>query len=113
MKYSFYQKKDHTQKMHERMNFEKLNLRVIPLSLQVLRQLLPNGTVQNQEYVALNPTRKDKHLGSFRINTISGKWADFATGDKGGDIISLWAYIKGVRQIDAARKLQAITGGLQ
>jgi hypothetical protein len=72
---------------------------------------LPGGTLENREYVALNPTRCDERLGSFRINTLTGKWADFATGDKGGDIISLWAYVEGISQTDAARVLQSIIGG--
>jgi hypothetical protein len=32
-------------------------------------------------FEALNPTRRDRKPGSFRINLRSGKWADFATGE--------------------------------
>jgi hypothetical protein len=32
-------------------------------------------------------------------------WADFATGDKGGDPVSLYAYLMGISQSDAARAL--------
>jgi len=67
-----------------------------------IRSLLPNGKVEASEFVSLNPTRIDKKLGSFRINTISGKWADFATGDRGGDLIALYAYLKGVSNYEAA-----------
>jgi hypothetical protein len=35
----------------------------------------------------------------------AGVWADFATGDSGGDPISLAAYLFGLRQGEAARKL--------
>ena len=66
---------------------------------------LPSGRFERREYVALNPTRADKSLGSFRINMDTGKWSDFATGDKGGDLIALRAYIDGSSQIDAAKKL--------
>ncbi len=76
----------------------------------ILRQLLPNGKKDGDEYVALNPTRNDKKLGSFRINTRSWKWADFATNDKGGDIISLYAYVRGVNQLTAAKEILKITG---
>jgi len=55
--------------------------------------------------LALNPTRMDKNIGSFGINVKTGVWADFATGDKGGDIISFYAYVRGMSQIDAARDL--------
>lgn len=60
--------------------------------------------------LALNPTREDRNLGSFSINTKTGLWADFATGDKGGDIISFYAYLHGVSQIEAARELARILG---
>jgi hypothetical protein len=36
--------------------------------------------------------------------------ADFATGDKGGDPISLAAYVFGTSQVDAARTLAAALG---
>ena len=76
----------------------------------ILSQLLPVGKTAGSEYIALNPTRNDKNLGSFRINTTTGKWADFATGDKGGDIISLYAYIKSVNQLTAAKELLRLIG---
>mgnify|MGYP000514697601 CR=1 FL=1 len=76
----------------------------------ILRRLLPTGKIAGSEYIALNPTRNDKNLGSFRINTTTGKWADFATGDKGGDIISLYAYIKNVNQLTAAKELLRFVG---
>jgi hypothetical protein len=53
----------------------------------------------------LNPTRSDNKVGSFSVNRHTGKWADFATGDKGGDVISLYAYVHGVSQLEAARVL--------
>jgi len=67
-----------------------------------IRSLLPNGKIEASEFVALNPLRVDKKLGSFRINTITGKWADFATNDRGGDLIALYAYLKGVSNYEAA-----------
>ncbi len=76
----------------------------------ILRHLLPTGKKVGNEYIALNPTRNDKNLGSFRINTTTGRWADFATGDKGGDIISLYAYVKGINQRTAAKELLSLVG---
>ena len=60
--------------------------------------------------MALNPTRPDKSIGSFAINVRSGAWADFATNDVGGDIISFYAYIHGMSQIDAAHALASELG---
>lgn len=68
----------------------------------LLRSWLPDGKAQGKDWVALNPTRKDKHHGSFRINIDSGQWLDHATGDKGGDLVSLYAYLNHCGQRDAA-----------
>ena len=40
----------------------------------------------------------------------AGSWADFATGDKGGDPVSLVAYIENIAQGDAARLLAKLLG---
>lgn len=49
------------------------------------------------EWVAYNPNRNDKHLGSFRINLNSGKWADFAVQDaRGNNLSSLAMYLFGI-----------------
>jgi len=68
-------------------------------------KLLPTGRIERNELVALNPTRDDKTLGSFRVNLINGKWIDWATSDKGSDIISLCAYLHGTSQYRAAQYL--------
>lgn len=40
----------------------------------------------------------------------TGRWADFATDDKGGDVVSLAAYLAGTGQADAARNLADMLG---
>jgi putative DNA primase/helicase len=42
---------------------------------------------------------------SCSINLKTGAWADFATGDKGGDLISLLAAVRGIKAGEAAREL--------
>jgi hypothetical protein len=79
------------------------------LPLIVLRWL-PDGRREGREWVARNPKRSDRHLGSFKINLKTGQWADFATGDKGGDVISLAAYLHGLTQSDAASKISEMLG---
>ena len=76
----------------------------------VLARFLPGGKVIRGDYVALNPTRADRHLGSFRINLKSGRWADFATHDRGGDLISLIAYLGDLSQYEAASGLSEMLG---
>ena len=71
----------------------------------IVHRWLPDGKSWGFEWVARNPTRADKRLGSFKINLASGRWADFATGAAGGDVISLAAYLFGLSQTEAARKI--------
>jgi putative DNA primase/helicase len=60
----------------------------------ILNYLLPQGRSDGGEYKSLNPLRDDSRPGSFSINLHSGAWADFATGDKGGDLVALWCYLQ-------------------
>ncbi|WP_186122873.1 VapE domain-containing protein [Burkholderia gladioli] len=67
---------------------------------------LPGGDRRGNEYVVANPTRIDNNPGSFTINLRQGNWKDFATGDGGADLVSLYAYIfHGNDQGAAAREL--------
>jgi hypothetical protein len=52
--------------------------------------------------------RNDRRPGSFGVNLRTGKWGDFAAGDKGGDVVSLYAYLRNIGQGDAARELASI-----
>lgn len=58
-----------------------------------VRTWLPNGRLEGSEWVAINPTRADNSLGSFKINLNTGMWSDFQSNDKGGDFVSLYAYL--------------------
>ena len=71
----------------------------------LLNHYLPGGRVVGHEYIVRNPTRADDQPGSFKVNVISGRWADFATDARGGDVVSLVAYLSGCDQATAARNL--------
>lgn len=92
------------------INFAAINSAALTHAETILQRWLPDGRREGREWVALNPTRNHRHLGSFRINIASGKWSDFATGDAGGDLISLAAYLTGTRQGVAARNLADMLG---
>jgi hypothetical protein len=95
------------------IDFGAINREALGCLSAVLRRLLPNGRREGNEYLALNPRRGDRHLGSFRINLSNGRWADFALADKsarGGDPISLVAYVLNIRQSEAARGLMRMLG---
>ena len=71
----------------------------------LLKAWLPGGRMVGNEWLVLNPRRPDRNPGSFKVNVMTGRWADFATGDGGRDLISLRAYLLGCSQGDAARSI--------
>jgi hypothetical protein len=77
-------------------------------ALELCHRLLPGGRRAGNEYLALNPKRADRSVGSFRINLKTGRWADFATSDRGGDFVSLVAWLYGLRQSEAAVRLASL-----
>jgi len=64
---------------------------------------LPGGKIIGHEYCVgdLRAAKGD----SLRVNLSTGKWSDFATGDAGGDLISLYAAINNMDQKTAFEKL--------
>jgi hypothetical protein len=91
-------------------HFAEINRAALAAFPAVLNRLLPRGKAVGREIVALNPRRADRNLGSFKVNRFNGRWCDFATGDRGGDPISLVAYLADVSQGDAARLLAQMLG---
>lgn len=92
------------------IDYGHVKQKTMPHVLSLLNRVLPGGRIRGQEYIALNPRRYDRTPDSFRFNTRTGRWQDFSTKDKGGDIISLWAYVRGISQSSAAREILAIVG---
>jgi hypothetical protein len=91
-------------------DFERINSAARPVLPLLLSRWLPDGRRVGREWVALNPKRADRHRGSFCINMTTGRWADFATGDAGGDPISLAAFLFDLRQAEAARRIAGMLG---
>lgn len=95
------------------LNFEHTKALALECVDEVLERWLPDGTLSGREYKVCNPTREDGSPDSFSINVETGVWGDFATGDVGGDLISLVAYLDGCeRQTDAALKILEFIAGL-
>src|SRR4051812_19042686 len=88
-----------------RERFAVLQRETTRLLPRLVGSWLPTGRREGNEWIALNPRRADRSLGSFKVNLQTGRWADFASGDAGGDAISLLAYLRGVSQAQAARLL--------
>ena len=87
------------------VDFKRLNSSLLGMAENFLTTILPSGKIKGKEYLALNPHRIDKKLGSFSINRQTGSWKDFATGDQGKDLVSLYAYVKQLSNVQAAREI--------
>lgn len=84
-------------------DFEGLNQILISRAPGILMEWLPGGRMRGAEYVCGN--LKGGEGESCSVNVKSGKWGDFATGETGGDLISLYAAIYGHSQGAAFREL--------
>ena len=96
--------------MSGRIAFDRVAAAALTNWRAVVPVLLPDGALIGPEWVSINPVRADKRPGSLKVNTRTGKWCEFATGDKGGDLVSLTAYITGLSQRDAAIRLAESLG---
>jgi hypothetical protein len=92
------------------INFDSINSTAMARLLDILSRWLPDGRREGHEWTARNPRRADRKPGSFRVNIDNGRWADFATNDRGGDPVSLAAYLGDLSQVDAALHLADMLG---
>jgi hypothetical protein len=95
---------------HRRIAFRRIAEAAAQRAETIVPRWLSDGRREGTEWVALNPTRGDGRKGSFKVNLKSGKWGDFATGDRGGDLISLAAYIFHLDQGEAAKRIADMVG---
>jgi putative DNA primase/helicase len=83
---------------------------VAAAALHVLPDLcarwLPSGKREGREWVC--GSLRGEPGRSCKVNLATGRWCDFATGERGGDVVSLAAAISGLSQPEAARRLAAI-----
>jgi putative DNA primase/helicase len=89
----------------DRVDFRAVSSAALGALDIIVPRLLPDGHSEGNEWVARNPTRHDGRPGSFKVNLATGVWSDFATGDKGGDIIDLVAYLERKSKVEAAREI--------
>ncbi len=95
---------------HLAIDFAAVNRTARGTLSALLQRWLPNGRRKGQEWVACTPKRADRSPGSSKVNLLTGRWADFATGDRGGDVVSLAAYLFDLSQGEAARRLAQMLG---
>lgn len=94
------------------IDFAQLAQAALSAAKRLVEQWLPDGHREGHEWKARNPTRNDRRIGSFSINLATGAWADFADdAARGGDLVSLYAYLfTGRDQGKAAKELAASLG---
>ncbi|BAK84061.1 hypothetical protein [Komagataeibacter medellinensis] len=92
------------------VDFARINSAALASLPALLGRWLPDGKREGHEWVARNPRRSDREPGSFKVNMNTCRWSDFATGDRGGDPVSLAAYLFNIRQGEAASRLVAMLG---
>lgn len=82
-------------------------------SLRISRSLISNGKKVGSQWVGDSPLPSRHTSGYLKVNLETGKWCDFASDARGGDLISLAAYCLGSTQKEAALFLAEIIGGVQ
>lgn len=93
------------------LDFEVINREALHRLPEVLARLLPGGRMIGPEWHA--GSLRGEPGDSLRVRMRgerAGRWADFATGEKGGDPISLAAAVAGTRQVEGARRLARMLG---
>lgn len=93
-----------------RIAFDRIASAACTSADAIVTRWLPDGRREGREWVARNPKRADKGRGSFKVNLTSGRWGDFATGDRGGDLIALAAFLFDLKQDEAARSVAEMLG---
>jgi twinkle protein len=77
---------------------------------EVAEHLLPNGVKQGSEWrVGSLAGEKGQSLGVHLQGGKAGVWADFTTGET-GDLIDLWAQVRGVTLSEALRQIADYLG---
>lgn len=86
--------------MGNRFDFEEIASDLLSRAEGFVAELLPNGQREGHEWVVgdLSGNPGD----SCKINLRNGKWGDFATGDIGGDLLSLVKAVKGFKTMTQA-----------
>lgn len=97
--------------MAKSLDFKKIAQHAADRTEEVCRQWLPNGKRNGQEWeIGDRHGSAGKSLKIHLNGSKAGMWADFSTDDKGGDLISLVAYVENCATLEAARKLASFLG---
>ena len=84
----------------------RVNSQLLSNGEAVLRAWL-EGERQGEHFVAINPCRDDKNLGSFKVTLATGFWKDYAVeGFSGPDLVSLYMVLNELDEHAAVTALE-------
>jgi hypothetical protein len=86
-----------------KLDFNALAQRLLLGSETLVPQWLPGGRRRGHEWVCGDLSGGEGT--SLSVNLLSGRWADFATSDRGGDLVDLYAAIHELTLGEAYREL--------
>jgi putative DNA primase/helicase len=93
---------------HRRFDFAAINRAALARLPELCRQWLPGGRLIGREWTC--GSLAGEPGASCKVNIATGRWSDFATGERGGDPVSFAAAIWKVPQTEAARRLAELLG---
>lgn len=94
--------------MTPRLDFQNIAMAALPHMAVLCARWLPGGVRIGQEWCC--GSLAGERGMSCKVNLRTGRWADFNSGEKGGDAISLAAAIHRISQAEAARRLADMLG---
>jgi putative DNA primase/helicase len=94
--------------MSDPIDFGDLAAALLERAEQLVPQWLPGGKRRGHEWVCGGLSGEEG--SSCSVNLVSGKWADFASDERGSDLIALYAEIHGLSNSKAARELMKNLG---
>lgn len=90
-----------------RVDFAAVNAAALPRLADLCGRWLPDGRRTGREWKAPDP--RNPGSGHVSVNLATGRWCAYG-GAAGGDVVSLAAYLHGLGQADAARRLADMLG---
>ncbi len=87
-------------------DFAAVNRAALPRLEALCARWLPGGKRIGAEWTC--GSLRGEPGRSCKVNLRTGRWADFATGEKGGDLIALVAWLFDISQAEAARRLASL-----
>ncbi len=94
--------------MNGELPFKELAAALLARAGEYVISWCPGGKIVGREYMCGSIHGGEGN--SFRVNLDTGMWADFASTERGGDLISLYAALNGISNGKAFRELQGDAG---